>query len=300
LSGLEDYQLFLCNSGAEANENALKLASFSNGRNKFIAFNKGFHGRTSAAVNVTDNPKIQAPINRHLDVLRFDLDDLDTVCSTIEQGDIGAIILEPIQGIGGMYEMSIEGLERIRQACSSQGTLMIMDEVQSGYARSGKFFAYQYASIRPDLITCAKGMGNGFPIGGVLIHPSIQAQYGMLGTTFGGNHLACAAGLAVLEVIAEEQLMENAMAMGDLLSSTLKSHESIKSIRGKGLMLGLEFDWPVADLRKHLIFEHKVFTGSSSNPQVLRLLPPLTIGQLEVDQFLEAIHHSIKNHSIAL
>ncbi len=300
MAGLDDYQLFLCNSGAEANENALKLASFANRRNKFIAFNKGFHGRTSAAVNVTDNKKIQAPINQHLEVLRFDLDDLNTVCSTIEGGDIGAIILEPIQGIGGMNEMHVDGLERIRQACSNHGTLMILDEVQSGYARSGKFFAYQYASIKPDLITCAKGMGNGFPIGGVLIHPSIQARYGMLGTTFGGNHLACAAGLAVLEVIEKEQLMANAIEMGNLLSTSLKSHESIKAIRGKGLMLGLEFNWPVADLRKHLIFNHKVFTGSSSNPNVLRLLPPLTIGDHEVEQFLEAVTQSLKNHSVAL
>lgn len=293
LSTLEEYELFLCNSGAEANENALKLASFINGRHHFIAFNKGFHGRTSAAVNVTDNPKIQALINRQLPVSRFDVEEIDEVCNRLAQKDICAVILEPIQGIGGMKRISDSGLDRISEACEKTGTLLIADEVQSGYARSGKFFAHQYSNSKPHLITCAKGMGNGFPIGGVLIHPSIDSWFGMLGTTFGGNHLACAAGLAVLEVIEDEELQKNALQMGAMISDALASHAEIKSIKGRGLMIGLEFDWPVAPLRKHLIFEQRIFTGSSSDPNTLRLLPPLTVSSNEVEQFIEGMQKSI-------
>ena len=289
LSGCEDYQLFLCNSGAEANENALKLASFRNGRSKVIAFRQGFHGRTSAAVRVTDNPSIQAVINHGFEVLWYELNDTEAVLNRLAKGDVCALIIEGIQGIGGIYMPKVEFLRAIQKACVEQDTVLILDEVQSGYGRSGHFFAFQLAGIHPHLITVAKGMGNGFPIGGVLIHPEFEAKYGMLGSTFGGSHLACAAGLAVLEVIESEQLMKNAATIGGYLKAELAKMEQVREVRGEGLMLGAEFDFPVAALRKALLFEEYVFTGSASCPKTLRLLPPLSLSRQEADLFLEKL-----------
>ncbi len=289
LSGCEDYQLFLCNSGAEANENALKLASFRNGRSKVIAFRQGFHGRTSAAVRVTDNPAIQAVINHGFEVLWHELNDTEGVLQSLAKGDICALIVEGIQGIGGIFVPEAEFLRTIQQACAEQGTILILDEVQSGYGRSGHFFAFRMAGIEPHLITVAKGMGNGFPIGGVLIHPSFEAKYGMLGTTFGGSHLACAAGLAVLEVIEKEKLMKNASITGNYLKQELAKFEQVQEVRGEGLMLGAAFGFPVAELRKALLFEEHIFTGSASCPKTLRLLPPLSLSRAEAGLFLEKL-----------
>lgn len=289
LSGCEDFQLFLCNSGAEANENALKLASFRNGRSKVIAFRQGFHGRTSAAVRVTDNPAIQAVINHGFEVLWHELNDTEGVLQSLAKGDVCALIVEGIQGIGGIYVPEAAFLKAIQKACEENGTVLILDEVQSGYGRSGHFFAFQMAGIEPHLVTVAKGMGNGFPIGGVLIHPSFEAKYGMLGTTFGGSHLACAAGLAVLEVIEEEQLMKNAVDVGGYLKKELAKMPQVQEVRGEGLMLGVAFDFPVAELRKALLFEEHIFTGSASCPKTLRLLPPLSLSKAEADLFLEKL-----------
>lgn len=286
LSDCNDYDLFLCNSGAEANENALKLASFQTGKTKIIAFEKGFHGRTSAAVNITDNPKIQAPINKTFEAELHEWGNLDTVEKSLKGGDVCAVIIEGIQGIGGIQIPKPDFLVALSQLCKQNDVVLILDEIQSGYGRSGKFFAYQYADIQPDLITIAKGMGNGFPIGGVLISPKFEAKYGLLGTTFGGNHLACAAGLAVLEVLENENLLENATKVGAYLMAKLKEIEAIKEVRGRGLMIGLEFDYPIKPLRKQLLFEEKLFTGSSSNPNVMRLLPPLNITEQEADIFV--------------
>ena len=294
IAGLQDYQMFLCNSGAEANENALKLASFVNGRKEFISFNKGFHGRTSAAVNVTDNAKIQAPINEGLVVHKYNFEDVNAVCQEIAKNNICALILEPIQGIGGMISIETSSLETIADQCKKHGTLLIMDEVQCGYGRSGKFFAYQYADIKPDLITCAKGMANGFPIGATLIHPDIKASYGLLGTTFGGNHLACAAAIAVLDIIENENLIAHTLKMESLIRVKMKNLSAVKKVRGSGLMLGLEFDFPIKELRKSLIFDHHIFTGSSSDPNVLRLLPPLNIGEEEVNLFVMGLQNALK------
>ncbi|WP_422359158.1 aspartate aminotransferase family protein [Reichenbachiella sp.] len=289
LSGLTDYNLFLCNSGAEANENALKLASFETGRKKILGFKKGFHGRTSLAVAVTDNPKIQSPANPtdHIDL--FELNDLEGVSEALKSKDYAAVIIEGIQGIGGIYKPTNEFLIALEQLCKETGTMLILDEIQSGYGRSGKFFAFQYAGIQPDLVSVAKGMGNGFPIGGVLIAPRFEASYGQLGTTFGGNHLACAAGLAVLDVIKEEGLIHNAAEMGEYIKSELAEVSAIKEIRGKGLLLGLEFDYPVKDIRSRLLTEFKIFTGAATSPNVLRLLPPMGIGKQEVDAFVKAL-----------
>lgn len=289
LSGCNDYRLFLCNSGAEANENALKLASFATGRRKILAFEKGFHGRTSAAVNVTDNPKIQAPINKTFEVEFHAWLDMQSIEESIGKGDVCAVILEGIQGIGGIHVTNASFLLQLAECCKAHGVLLILDEVQSGYGRSGCFFGYQPAPIQPDIITLAKGMGNGFPIGGVLIHPKLEAWKGMLGSTFGGNHLACAAGIAVLDVIQSENLMANARAMGRYLITQLQDIKHIKNIRGRGLMIGLEMNRPVAGLRKKLLFEEQVFTGSSSDPNTLRLLPPLTIESTQVDYFIEKL-----------
>ena len=294
VSGLDDFQLFLCNSGAEANENALKLAAFHNQRTRFVALQKGFHGRTSAAVNVTDNSKIQATINHCLEVERYHLDDIESICSAIEIGDKCGVILEAIQGIGGVQVITNEGLERIAESCKKTNTVLIMDEVQCGYARSGKFFAYQYTDIEPDIITVAKGMGNGFPIGGTLIHPRFKPKYGMLGSTFGGNHLACAAGLAVLEIIESENLMVHAQKMGDTLQNKIMDLNYPIKLTGRGLMIGLEFDFPISILRKKLITEQHIFTGSSSNPHILRLLPPLNIPEHEIDRFVEGLDDTLK------
>lgn len=289
LSGCDEYNLFLCNSGAEANENALKLASFQTGKTKIIAFEKAFHGRTSAAVNITDNKKIQAPINKTFEAELHEWGNLDTVEKSLKGGDVCAVIIEGIQGIGGIQIPKPDFLESLSRLCKQHDVVLILDEIQSGYGRSGKFFAFQYADIQPDLITVAKGMGNGFPIGGVLIHPKFEAKYGLLGTTFGGNHLACAAGLAVLEVLENENLLENATKVGAYLMEKLQDLEGIKEVRGRGLMIGLEFDYPIKPLRKQLLFEEKLFTGSSSNPNVIRLLPPLNITEREADTFVEIL-----------
>ncbi|MCB0580687.1 MAG: aspartate aminotransferase family protein [Phaeodactylibacter sp.] len=294
VSGCEDYQLFLCNSGAEANENALKLASFQNGRSKVLAFRKGFHGRTSAAVRITDNPKIAAPINEGFEVVWRELNDTAGVLERLAQGDICAVVVEGIQGIGGIYVPDPAFLQAVASACREWGTVLILDEVQSGYGRSGAFFAFQHADIEPGLVTVAKGMGNGFPIGGVLIHPEFEAWFGMLGATFGGSHLACAAGLAVLEVIEKEGLIAHAEKVGQYLMRELQSFGQVTEVRGMGLMIGARFELPVSALRHQLLFEEKVFTGSASCPNTLRLLPPLSLSREEAALFLEKLHAVLK------
>jgi acetylornithine/N-succinyldiaminopimelate aminotransferase len=295
MSGCDDYQLFLCNSGAEANENALKLASFRNGRTKVVAFHKAFHGRTSAAVNVTDNDKIKAPINRTFEVEFHPLNQIQAVEASLNKGDVCAVIVEGIQGIGGIHVPEAAFLRELESLCRRHATVLILDEIQSGYGRSGSFFAFQQSGIAPDLITVAKGMGNGFPIGGVLIHPLFEASHGLLGTTFGGSHLACTAGIAVLDVIRDEALMPAADAKGEAIMALLADLKGLREIRGRGLMIGLEFDFPVGELRKRLVFEQKVFTGSSSDPNVLRLLPPLTVGTEEISHFVDNLKTALSN-----
>ena len=285
-SGYDDYSLFLINSGAEANENALKLASFHTGKKKVIAFKKAFHGRTSAAVKVTDNPKIVAPINDTFEVSYLNLNDIDSVKTEIAKGDVCAVIIEGIQGIGGIQVPKIDFMQQLREVCTQNSVVLILDEIQSGYGRSGKFFAHQYAGIKADLITMAKGMGNGFPIGGVLISPMFTPAYGMLGTTFGGNHLGCAAAIAVLDIMKKENLVENAANTGNYLINELKKIPQIKEVRGEGLMIGLEFDQPVKEIRSKLLFEQKVFTGVSGT-NVIRLLPPLVLTTDQADIFIE-------------
>lgn len=297
LSGCDDYQLFLCNSGAEANENALKMASFHNNRTKVITFKGAFHGRTSAAVNATDNPKIKAPINRNYEAEFHPWNDLESVQASLAKGDVAAVIIEGIQGIGGIHVPDPAFLEGVATACQAHNTLLILDEIQSGYGRSGAFFAFQYSQVQPDLITVAKGMGNGFPIGGVLIHPRFEAQYGLLGTTFGGNHLACAAGLAVLEVLESEQLIPHAKQLGEKLMQELAQLPAVKEVRGHGLMIGMSMDFPIKALRKQLLFEQKVFTGSAADPQTLRLLPPLNITEGEADQFLSGLKAGLAQYT---
>ena len=285
LSGYDDYALFLINSGAEANENALKLASFHTGKKKVIAFAHSFHGRTSAAVKVTDNPRIVAPINDTFEVAFLPLNDMARVEQEMAAGDVCAVIIEGIQGVGGIQVPDAQFLRDLREACTRHGVVLIVDEVQSGYGRTGKFFAHQHAGIRPDLITMTKGMGNGFPIGGVLISPQFTPVYGMLGTTFGGNHLACAAACAVLDVMRDEHLVDNAARVGQYLIDRLREIPQIKEVRGKGLMIGLEFDQPVKELRHKLLFEQHVFTGASGT-NVIRLLPPLSLSQEQADCFI--------------
>ena len=286
ISGYEDYSFFMINSGAEANENALKLASFYTGRKRVVSFSKSFHGRTSAAVRTTDNPKIVAPINEGIDVTFLALNDIDSVRSELEKNDVCAVIIEGIQGIGGIKVPENSFMQELQKLCTETGTILILDEIQSGYGRSGKFFAHQFAGIRPDIITVAKGIGNGFPMGGVLISPLFTPVYGMLGTTFGGNHLSCAAALAVIDVIENENLMENAAKVGAHLMKELKLFPQIKEVRGEGLMIGLEFEEPVKELRTRLLFEQKVFTGVSGT-NVIRLLPPLCLSLEQADEFIE-------------
>lgn len=294
LSGYPEYNLFLTNSGAESIENALKLASFFNGRKRVVAFGGAFHGRTAAAVAVTDNPKIRAPFNETENVHFLKLNDADAVQNALQSNDIAAVIVEGIQGVGGIQVAENDFLQNIRRCCDETGTLLILDEVQSGYGRSGKFFAHQFAEIQPDLITVAKGMGNGFPIGGVLIHPKFEAWHGMLGTTFGGNHLACAAGLAVLEVIESEHLIENAQKTGEFLLKSLKNMSgNVREVRGRGLMIGVELEKPCADLRKALLFEERIFTGVSGK-NTIRLLPPLTLKSTHAEYFLEKFEQRIR------
>ncbi|WP_426490847.1 aspartate aminotransferase family protein [Hymenobacter sp. 102] len=289
VSGYEDYTLFLCNSGAEANENALKLASFHTGKKRVIAFKGAFHGRTSGAVAATDNAKIVAPFNadHHISFLEYDLAAVEQV---LQGGDVCGAIIESIQGVGGIIMPSDEFLQGLAALCKQYGALLLADEVQSGYGRSGKFFAHQHAGIRPDVISVAKGMGNGFPIGGILIAPELKASYGLLGTTFGGNHLACAAALAVLEVIEQENLVQHAAELGDYLRTELEAHAGAEEIRGRGLMVGIKYDFPIKDLRDQLLAEHHIFVGNASDPTVLRLLPPLNITRAEVDRFLQALY----------
>ncbi len=287
LSGCEDYQLFLCNSGAEANENALKLASFITGKKKIISYKKGFHGRTSAAVAITDNPKIIAPVNETENAVILPFNDIEATEEALKKGDVAAVIVEGIQGIGGIRVPDTEFLKKLRQLTEKYVAVLILDEIQSGYGRSGRFFAYQYTDIHPDIVTMAKGMGNGFPIGGVLIQPEIEPWYGMLGTTFGGNHLACAAAIAVIDVIQDEKLVENAEEVGSYLMEKLSGMDAEFEIRGEGLMIGIEFKQPIAEVRKKLLFEYGIFTGVSGQ-NIIRLLPPLSLTKQQADQFLTA------------
>ncbi len=280
VSGYPDYQLFLINSGAEANENALKLASFHTGRTRILAAGKAFHGRTSLAVEATDNPKIVAPVNANGHVTFLPLNDLDAFTSELKKGDVAAVIVECIQGVGGIRMATKEFMQGLRKVCDEVGTLLICDEIQCGYGRSGKFFAHQHLGVKPDIITCAKGIGNGFPMGAVLISPNIPASYGMLGTTFGGNHLACTAALAVLDVIENEHLVENAAKVGSYLLEELNklkaTNPHIVDVRGEGLMIGIEYDEPIKDFRNKLVHEKHMFTGVAST-NILRLLPPLSL-----------------------
>jgi acetylornithine aminotransferase len=291
ISGYPSYHLFLINSGAEANENALKLASFYNNRKKVVAFSGAFHGRTAAAVAVTDNPKIKPPINPDDHVIFLPFNDQAALEKTFSEqgGEICAVIIESIQGVNGIYEADASFLEKIQELCRQYNAIFIADEVQCGYARTGNFFAHQFADVQPDIITTAKGMGNGFPVAGVLISEKIQAVYGMLGTTFGGSPLACAAALAVLDVIETENLIEHTRAMGQYLLDNLQNIKGLKQIRGKGLILGLEFEYPIKDLRNNLLFKHQIFTGNSNNAHTLRVLPALTIQKPEIDLFLDAL-----------
>ena len=285
--GYDDYELFLCNSGAEANENALKVASFHTGKAKVLAFRKAFHGRTSGAVAATDNPKIQAPFNETGNIVFAPLNDLSAVEAQLSKGDFAAVIIEGIQGVAGIYEPTDEFLHGLRSLCDKYESVLILDEIQSGYGRTGKFFAHQHSGVRADIITTAKGMGNGFPIGGVLISPSIKASYGMLGTTFGGNHLACTAALAVLDIIENEHLVENAAKMGEYFRSAFENDKALKEYRGKGLMIGMELKDEYAGLRDKLLFERHFFTGAAG-AQVIRLLPSLTISQETAESFVNA------------
>lgn len=286
--GYEDYSLFLANSGAEANENALKLASFHNGRKKVVAFKKAFHGRTSAAVRITDNPKIVAPVNEGLEVEFLPLNDIEAVKKTLAAQDVCAVIIEGIMGVGGIQIPDDEFLRELREVCTATGTVLILDEIQSGYGRSGKFFAHQYSGIRPDLVTVAKGIANGFPMSGLLISPMFTPVYGMLGTTFGGNHLACAAALAVLDVMENENLIENAARVGKFLMDECSKIPQIKEVRGRGLMIGLEFDQPIKEIRQALLYDKHIFTGVSGT-NVIRLLPPLCLSMEEAESFIEAL-----------
>lgn len=284
-SGYPDYSLFLCNSGAEANENALKLASFHTGKRRVIAFKEAFHGRTSGAVAATDNPAIQSSFNKGHEVVFVPLNDIDAVADEIKKGDVAAVLIEGIQGVAGIYVPEVAFLQQLESLCKQQGVILILDEVQSGYGRTGQFFAHQQANIKPHLITIAKGMGNGFPIGGLLIAPTFEPKKGMLGTTFGGNHLACAAAIAVLDVMKEESLVENAARAGLYLTEQLRHIGAIREIRGRGLMLGIEFVPEQASIRNRLLFESHIFTGGAKN-NVMRLLPPLSISKSDIDLFI--------------
>jgi acetylornithine aminotransferase len=290
LSGCgDDYELFLCSTGAEANENAIKVASFYNQKSRVIAFQNGFHGRTSAAVSVTDNKKIIAPVNAHNPVTILPLNDFEAVKFEIEKGDVTAVIIEPIQGVGGLDEPTTEFLKAVRNITEENKVCLILDEVQSGYGRSGKFFAHQLHDVKADIIPMAKGMGNGFPIGGVLIANHIESWYGMLGTTFGGSHLACAAGIAVLDVIKNDNLLENVQVINTYFKEQVKSLKGVKKIKGQGLMLGLEFDFEVGELRKKLIYDENIFTGGAMNKNLLRILPPLNVTKQDIDVFVSAL-----------
>jgi acetylornithine/N-succinyldiaminopimelate aminotransferase len=300
VSGRPDYQLFLCNSGAEANENALKLASFHNGRKKIIAFTKSFHGRTSLAVAVTDNPAIQAPVNKTDNVIFLPYNDEAALeaCFQAQGDEISSVIVEGIQGVGGIIEASASFLQKISQLCKQYNTVFIADSVQCGYGRSGKFFSHDYAGVDADIYTMAKGMGNGFPVAGIIIAPHLQPKHGMLGTTFGGNHLACAAALAVLEVIEQEKLISNVVATGNYLMEELKKIPQLQNIRGKGLMIGFDVPEKLKDLRKNLLFRQQVFTGEAK-PNTIRLLPSLALRKKDADEFIIAIEEEIHAMTVA-
>ena len=287
VSGYDDYALFLCNSGAEANENALKVASFHTGKAKVLAFRKAFHGRTSGAVAATDNPKIQAPFNTTQNIVFAPLNDLEAVDTELSRGGFAAVIIEGIQGVAGIYEPTSEFINGLRTLCDKYGCLLILDEIQSGYGRTGKFFAHQHYGVRADIVTTAKGMANGFPIGGVLINPEIKPSYGMLGTTFGGNHLACTAAIAVLDIIEKENLIENAAKIGEYFKEAFEGDPAVKEYRGKGLMIGLELNEEYVGLRNKLLFEKHFFTGAAG-AGVIRLLPSLTISQETAESFVAA------------
>jgi len=292
--GYDDYSLFLVNSGAEANENAMKLASFHNGKRRIVSFRHSFHGRTSAAVRVTDNPKIIAPINESLPVTYVMLNDADAVEAELRKGDVSSVIIEGIQGVGGIQLPDDVFIKKLRELCTKYETVLIFDEIQSGYGRSGKFFAHQYAGVRPDIITVAKGIANGFPMSGILISPLFAPVYGMLGTTFGGNHLACAAAIAVLDIIEDEKLVENAAKTGSYLINELSkiSDGGIKEIRGRGLMIGIEFEESIKEARQRLLFDEHVFTGVAGT-NTIRLLPPLTLTEAEAAEFIKRFRKAI-------
>ena len=292
ISGYDDYQLFLINSGAEANENALKLASFYNGKTRVIAFDKAFHGRTSLAVEATDNPKIVAPINANGHITFLPLNDIEAVRVELAKGDVSAVIVEGIQGVGGIRIPETDFMQSLREECDKHDVVLIADEIQSGYGRSGKFFAHQYTGVRPDIITVAKGIANGFPMGGVLISPKFTPVYGQLGTTFGGSHLACAAAIAVLDIFEQENLVENARKVGEYLMAELKQIPGIKEVRGRGLMIGMEFDYPVKELRTRLIKEEKVFTGATGT-HMIRLLPPLVLTMDQAQDFIGRLKNAL-------
>ena len=287
LSGYADYSLFLCNSGAEANENALKLASFTTGRERVLAMKAAFHGRTSLAVTVTDNPAIQAPVNKSDKISFVELNDVEALREELNKGEYAAVIIEPIQGVGGIQVASDEFLMAAREACDATGTILICDEIQAGYGRSGKFFSHQWSGVKADIITLAKGIANGFPVGAVMISPSIPAKKGMLGTTFGGSHLACAAAIAVADVVKAEDLVENARVMGEKIVRGITGVSGVKDIRGRGLIIGIDLSVPQADFRKVLREKHHIMTGLTGK-YTLRLLPPLMIGDKEVERFIEA------------
>jgi acetylornithine/N-succinyldiaminopimelate aminotransferase len=289
LSSCENYNLFLCNSGAEANENALKLASFITGKSRILAFTNSFHGRTSAAVAVTDNKSINAPINLQQEVTFLPLNDIELVIHELGKGNVAAVIIEGIQGVGGLDEGTKKFFKKVKKICKKKEVILILDEIQSGYGRSGQFFAFQHHNIKPDIITIAKGMANGFPIGGVLIAKKHKAKYGMLGTTFGGNHLACVAAISVLDIIEEENLISNVNEVSNYFMEEIKQISEVKKVKGKGLMLGVEFDFEVGELRKKLIFDKHIFTGGSNNKNLLRILPPLTITKAQINEFIKAL-----------
>ena len=293
LSGFDDYSLFLCNSGAEANENALKLASFHTNKKRVLTFNNSFHGRTSLAVSVTDNPKVNAPINSTNPKTFLPLNNIGLVEKELKKDDVCAVIIEGIQGVGGLDEGNTSFFKELETLCDRYNVIFIVDEVQSGYGRSGKFFAHQFHGVNPDIISVAKGMGNGFPIGGILISQKFNPKHGMLGTTFGGNHLACAAAIAVLDVIKDEKLLKNVNAMSNYFIQKAKTISQVKNIKGRGLMLGLEFDFEVAALRKKLIYEKHIFTGGANNKNLLRILPPLNIQKEHIDQFFNALNDTL-------
>ncbi len=295
LSGCSEYKLFLCNSGAEANENALKLASFHTGKSRVIYFENAFHGRTSGVVAVTDNESIKAPFNQQHSVTKLAFEDVETLEKELQKEDVAAVIFEVIQGVGGLEETSSEFIRAASDLCKKHEALLIADEVQCGYGRTGDFFAFQTHDIKPDIISVAKGMGNGFPVGAILVNPAIQPKHGMLGTTFGGNHLACAAGIAVLDILKDEHLLENAENLFQYVKERAVEIPQIKKLKGRGLMIGLEFDFEIAALRKKLLFEHRVFTGAASNKKLLRILPPLNIQKGHFDEFFEALKKALDN-----